>query len=451
MAEIGAPAPSILVIDDDKNIRGTLTLCLEGMGCAVATASNGKSAMAVLDRRPFDLALLDLQLAGESGMALLPRLLAVRPSLAVIIITAQAAIDTAVEAIKLGAVDYLPKPFTPAQIRHVVAKIAARRTVDARVANLESQLAAELPGIDVATASPLMRDAIEMATRVAASDAPVLLRGENGTGKSVIARLIHASGRRSNKPCMTVNCPTLSEELLASELFGHTIGSFTGAVRDQPGRVEAAEGGTLVLDEIGEISPSLQAKLLRFVQDKEFERVGEARTRRADVRVIAATNRNLEADVTAGRFREDLLFRLNVVEIFVPPLRERPDDILMMARKFLAFFARNANRLPPALSETAEGALLSYRWPGNVRELRNAMERAIILYPGQTITPESLPERIAAHTSVALRLGGAFSLDQIEREHIERVVSHTATLDDAAKILGIDTSTLYRKRKRYET
>ncbi len=445
-----SPASTVLVIDDDKNIRATLTMCLEGMGCTVVSAGTSQAALTALDRKPFDLAFLDLRLGAENGMTLLPRLLAARPGLAIVVITAHATIDTAVEAIKLGAVDYLPKPFTPTQIRHVVDQAIARRATELRVANLESQLAAELPGAEVTTKSPRMREAIEMATRAAAADAPILLRGENGTGKSVLARHIHASSRRATKAYLTVNCPTLSEELLASELFGHTIGSFTGAVRDQPGRVEAAEGGTLLLDEIGEISPNLQAKLLRFVQDKEFERVGEARTRHADVRVIAATNRDLEADVKAGRFREDLLFRLNVVEIKIPPLRDRPEDILPMARQFLAFFARSANRPPPALSAAADNALLAYSWPGNVRELRNAMERAIILYPERTITPEALPERIESRVSTVLRLGGPFTLDQIEREHIERVVGGSATLDDAAKILGIDASTLYRKRKRYE-
>jgi NtrC-family two-component system response regulator AlgB len=295
-----------------------------------------------------------------------------------------------------------------------------------------------------------MRAAIELAVRAATSDAPILLRGENGTGKSVLARLVHASSPRAARPFVTVNCPTLSEELLASELFGHAIGAFTGAVRDQAGRVEAAEGGTLLLDEIGEISPGLQAKLLRFVQDKEFERVGESRTRHADVRVIAATNRDLDADVKAGRFREDLLFRLNVIEVQLPPLRERPEDILGMARQFLAFFARSASRPAPALSPAAERALLVYSWPGNVRELRNAMERAIILFPDRTLVPEALPERIAARASAALRIGGPFTLDQVEREHIERVVAGTATLEDAAKVLGIDASTLYRKRKKYD-
>ena len=444
-----AETDRVLVIDDDKNIRATLTMCLEGIGCTVAAAGTSEAALAAVERTAFELAFLDLRLGTENGMELLPRLLATRPNLAIVVITAYATIDTAVEAIKLGAVDYLPKPFTPAQIRHVVDKLTARRQAVARVADLEAQLADELPGIDFTSEAPRMLAAFELATRAAGSDAPILLRGENGTGKSAIARLIHARSKRAAKTYVTVNCPTLSEDLLASELFGHAIGAFTGAVRDQPGRVEAAEGGTLLLDEIGEISPSLQAKLLRFVQDKEFERVGETRTRHADVRVIAATNRDLDADVKAGRFREDLLFRLNVIEIEVPPLRERADDILPMARRFLAFFARAANRTAPTLSPAAEQALLGYAWPGNVRELRNAMERAVILFPGATFGPDALPDRIAPATATIPRLGASFTLDEIEREHIERVVAHTATLDDAAKILGIDVSTLYRKRKRY--
>ena len=440
----------VLVIDDEKNIRATLTMCLEAVGCAVTSAGTSDAALAAVERKPFDLAFLDLRLGEDDGMALLPRLLAARPGLAIVVITAYATIDTAVEAIKRGAVDYLPKPFTPAQIRHVVDQVAARRAAFARVADLEALVADELPGIDIATQAPRMRSALELVTRAAGSDAPILLRGENGTGKSMLARLVHARSKRLGKPYITVNCPTLSEELLASELFGHAIGAFTGAVRDQAGRVEAAEGGTLLLDEIGEITPALQAKLLRFVQDKEFERVGETRTRHADVRVVAATNRDLDADVKAGRFREDLLFRLNVIEIDVPPLRERADDILPMARRFLAFFARTANRPAPVLVPAAEQALLAYPWPGNIRELRNAMERAIILFPERTLGREALPERIAGHVSTAPRLGGDFTIDQIEREHIERVAGRAVTLEDAARILGIDASTLYRKRKKYE-
>jgi NtrC-family two-component system response regulator AlgB len=277
----------------------------------------------------------------------------------------------------------------------------------------------------------------------------VLLRGENGTGKSVIARALHAASPRRDRPFVVVNCPTLSEELLASELFGHARGAFTGAVRDQEGRVEAAEGGTVFLDEIGEISPGLQAKLLRFLQEKRFERVGENRTRTADVRVVAATNRDLDVAVQQGRFREDLLYRLNVVEITVPPLRDRTEDILPMARAFVAFFARAAARPPPELSEATQRMLLAWRWPGNVRELRNAIERAVILSPGQVLEPESFPERMQGAAAEVPVLGGDFTVDEIEREHVLRVLARTPTQDEAARILGLDASTLWRKRKKY--
>jgi two-component system, NtrC family, response regulator AlgB len=285
--------------------------------------------------------------------------------------------------------------------------------------------------------------------RAAGHDVAVLLRGENGTGKGVLARALHAQSPRRDRPFVVVNCPTLSEELLASELFGHARGAFTGAVRDQEGRVEAAEGGTVFLDEIGEISPALQAKLLRFLQEKRFERIGETRTRTADVRIVAATNRDLDAEVKAGRFREDLLYRLNVMEIVVPPLRERPEDILPFARGFVEFFARQAKRPPPDLSTATERLLVAYPWPGNVRELRNAIERALILARAQVLEPESFPERIAATASEAPVLGGNFSIEDIEREHALRVMAHTATMEEAAHILEIDASTLWRKRKKW--
>ncbi len=278
----------------------------------------------------------------------------------------------------------------------------------------------------------------------------MLLRGESGTGKGVLARALHARSARAGRPFVVVNCPTLSADLVASELFGHTRGAFTGAVRDNPGRVEYADGGTLFLDEIAEIPPPLQAKLLRFVQDREFERVGEARTRKADVRVVAATNRPLEAEVAAGRFREDLFYRLNVVDVRVPALRERPEDILPLARRFAAFFARSAKRPTPDLSPEAQAALTAYTWPGNVRELRNTVEHAVMLWPAPTIEPHAFPERIASRTtSPAPQVGGDCTVDDLEREHILRVLMRQATLDEAAAILGMDVSTLWRKRKKY--
>jgi two-component system, NtrC family, response regulator AlgB len=441
----------ILIVDDEKNIRTTLTLCVEEMGCRARAVASPEAAVEALQREVFDLAFLDLRLAEGSGLDLLPRLLALRPDLAVVVITAYATIDTAVEAIRKGATDYLPKPFTPIQIRHAVEQVARQRNVASRLSRIEGQLAAQVPDVELGTQSPAMRAALGVVSRAGPSDAPILLRGETGTGKSVLAHSIHSMSPRSLRPFIAVNCPTLSEELLASELFGHARGAFTGAVRDQAGRVEAAEGGTLFLDEIGEVSIALQAKLLRFLQDKTFERLGETFVRQADVRIVAATNRDLEADVKEGRFREDLFFRLNVIEVRVPALRERIEDIPFLARSFLAFFARSTGRPVPDLTHEAQTALVAYPWPGNVRELRNAIERAIILWPSSSVLgPESLPDRIAAHTRPLPEVGGAFTLDQIEREHIVRVLQASPTLEDAARTLGIDASTLWRKRKKYD-
>jgi len=440
----------VLVIDDEKNIRVTLATCLEGMGCNVTAVSSAEAALATLGRQAFDLAFLDLRLGEMNGLELLPQLLAESPNLAIVVITAYATFDTAVAAIKRGAKDYLPKPFTPAQIRHVVEQLTERRELTRRVLDLEGQLREVVPEVDLETDAPKMHAVLDVIVRAAKSEATVFLRGENGTGKGVLARFLHTQSARASGPFVVVNCPTLSEELLASELFGHAKGAFTGAIRDQAGRVEAAQGGTLFLDEIGEISPGLQAKLLRFLQEKQFERVGENKTRHADVRVLAATNRDIETDVKTGRFREDLLYRLNVIEVRTPPLRERPEDILRLAQRFLAFFARSAGRPTPELSKAAEAALLAYPWPGNVRELRNAIERAVILWPAQVVEPQAFPESIASHATAGPRLGGDFSLETIEREHMMQVLARIPTLEEAARILGVDSSTLWRKRKKYE-
>jgi len=446
------PTLHALVIDDEKNIRSTLTVCLEGIGCDVVAVGSSQAALSALGRKHFDFAFLDLRLDKESGLDLIPELLSRSPNLDIVIITAYATFDTAVEAIRRGARDYLPKPFSPAQVRHLVEQAALRRTLTWRVADLENRLADEAPEADLFSESPAVRTLLETLSRVADSDATVLFRGESGTGKGVFAHALHRQSSRRARPFVTVNCPTLSEELLASELFGHVKGAFTGAVRDQVGRVEAADGGTLFLDEIAELSPSLQAKLLRFLQEKQFERLGDNQTRSADVRVIAATNRNLEDDVARGRFREDLLYRLNVVEITVPPLRERQGDLLRLANRFLSFFAAKSKRLPLTLSPAAEAALTGYGWPGNVRELRNVIERVAILWPAQVVEPAAFPERIRAIVpqSRGVELGGDFSLEEIEREQIERVLARSATAEEAAQILGIDASTLWRKRRKFE-
>jgi two-component system, NtrC family, response regulator AlgB len=441
---------SVLIVDDEKNIRQALRVCLETLDAQVAEASSAQMALEVIGRSVFDVVFLDLRLGTQSGLDLIPELLAENPNVVIVVVTAYATVETAVEAIRRGAWDYLAKPFTPAQIRHLIGKADVQRSLSVRMASLEDRLSSEAPDVDLGSQAQAMRAVLQVISRAAEVDVSILLRGESGTGKGVLARTMHLESKRRDRPFVTVNCPTLTEELLASELFGHAKGAFTGAVRDQPGRVEVAEGGTLFLDEIGDLPASLQAKLLRFLQERCFERVGENRTRKADVRVVAATNRDLDADVKTGRFREDLLFRLNVLEVHVPSLRERREDIVPLARRFLMFFARAVGRPLPSLSTAAEKVLQEYAWPGNVRELRNAIERAVILWPSALIEPQAFPERITGARDRGPAVGGPFTLEDLERAHISAILARSATMEEAAHTLGIDDSTLWRKRKKYE-
>jgi NtrC-family two-component system response regulator AlgB len=293
-----------------------------------------------------------------------------------------------------------------------------------------------------------MQRAIETARKAAPSEAIVLILGESGVGKSVFARAIHHWSLRSSRPLSVVSCPALPPDLLESELFGHAKGAFTGAVRDYPGRIAACEGGTLFLDEIADIAASVQAKLLRFIQDKEYERLGESASRRADVRIVAATNADLEQLVAEGRFREDLYYRLNVISLTVPPLRERREDIPAMARDFLAYFGKTNHKRIAGFTEEALQALLDHAWPGNVRELRNAVERAVILSAGESIGANDLFENIP-HPPSSVSLGDLLPLTVIEEQHIRRVLAKTSSLQEAADVLGIDQTTLWRRRKTY--
>ncbi len=439
---------NILVIDDEANIRKTLAYCLSAEGHMVTSVSNSADAVQEARRRSIDVAFLDLRLREENGMELIPILLTDSPWIKIIIITAHASIETAVEAIRKGAADYIAKPFTPDQVKLITRRMEKLRELETEITALKENLQRSGPEDRLQSLNPGMQRVIETARKAAASEAIVLLRGESGTGKSVFARAIHQWSPRSGKPMAVVSCPAVPAELLESELFGHVKGAFTGAVRDNPGRIFACEGGTLFLDEIGEMALPVQAKLLRFIQDKDYERLGDSITRRADVRIVAATNANLEKRLAEGRFREDLFYRLNVISITIPPLRERKEDIVPMANDFLAYFCRANHRPSPGFTIDAENSLLSHAWPGNVRELCNTIERAVILGSGDQIDLSDLPDSIAPATS-APAIGDKIPLSVIEELHIRRVMANTTSLQEAADVLGIDQATLWRRRKTY--
>jgi len=449
------PSLDVLVVDDEPGIRRTMTLHLEGRGHRVASAATPAEALGRVAAGRFDVVFLDLRLGTESGLDLLPRLTAADPRLKVVVITAYASVETAVEAMRLGARDYLAKPFTPDALDLALSKVSDLARLERRVEALEGTLD-EVDPLALDSASPAMRAAVAVVRQVAPSDARLLLSGESGTGKGVIARAVHRLSPRRERPFVTVSCPALPAELLESELFGHVRGAFTGAGRDNPGRVALAEGGTLLLDEIGDLPLALQPKLLRFIQDREYERVGDPAPRRADVRILAATNRDLERAADEGRFREDLLYRLNVVTIEIPPLRERREDVLPLAERFLALARREVRRPGLRFSEAARHALLAHAWPGNVRELRNAVERAAMLAPGDEVGAETLGIQAGLQAGShadrgrhGAAVGDLVPLEALEEEHIRRVLARTASLSEAASVLGIDQATLWRRRKQY--
>jgi NtrC-family two-component system response regulator AlgB len=439
---------NILVVDDEVNIRKTLSLCLEAEGHKVIGVSNFQDALAEASRRSFELAFVDLRLGSADGLDLIPTLLSTTPWLKIIVITAYASVDTAVEAMRRGATDYIPKPFTPAQVKLAVQKVFEMRALEQKVAALQEDLGRLNPEVDFSSTSAAMERATNLARQAALTDATVLLRGESGTGKTALARAIHSWSNRASKPIGIVSCPSFSSELLESELFGHVKGAFTGAIRDNPGRIAACEGGTLFLDEIGDLPMALQPKLLRFAQEREYERVGDYTTRRADVRIIAATSVNLEKAVKEGKFREDLFYRLNVVQIEIPPLRERLDDMVALAERLLAFWARNYHRSFVGFTEEALQTLRQYHWPGNVRELSNIIERAAIFCQTNLVGIECFPSELSRGVATP-HLGDPISLEKIEEEHIRRILATTKSLQEAADLLGIDQATLWRRRKKY--
>jgi NtrC-family two-component system response regulator AlgB len=439
----------ILIVDDDKNIRSSLSAFFESSKHQVASAASAQQALALLaEQEGFDLVLSDYRMAETNGLKLLQQIKRELPNLPVILMTAYATVENAVTALKTGATDYVTKPFNLDQIQHVVDRALEMQRLRAENRALREAVA-EPPLLE--SHNPGMRRLFETARQAAVSEANILLIGESGTGKNVLARQIHKWSPRSEGPFVVVNCTTLSEHLLESELFGHMRGAFTGAFKDKPGRLEAADRGSVFLDEIADLGPALQTKFLRFVQEQSFERLGGDCTIQVDARIIAASNRDLTAEMAAHHFREDLFYRLNVITLQVPPLRERRADILPLAERLLSATTLRYRSEKIHFSPEAASAIKHYNWPGNVRELRNAVERAVVLTRGDVITLECLPDALLrSHTEPARNISTPASLEEIEKEHIIQVLAETPTLDDAAARLGINASTLWRKRKRYK-
>jgi len=380
------------------------------------------------------------------GLAVARALAQEAPGAQVVIMTAYATIDNAVEAMRAGASDYLAKPFTPAAVKHVVARVLDSARMRQELAEVERHNRRQ----PVRSTSPAVLEAYTLAERVAGSEATVLLLGETGTGKSLLARHVHQRSPRASRPFVTVNCATISSNLIENELFGHAKGAFTGADQPRAGYVEAAKNGSLFVDEVGDLGKETQGKFLRLLEEREYVRVGDTEPRRSDARIIAATHRDLKSAVADGSFRDDLFYRLNVVTISLPPLRKRREDIPALVGSFLKPVSQSGRSRSMNVSPEAMAALVAYDWPGNIRELSNVLERAALLANGDSLTPDLLPEevRVSSRSLVPLQDGDE-SLEAAERRHIAAVMARHPTLDTAAKALGVDPSTLYRKRERF--
>ncbi len=441
----------ILIVDDEPHIVKTMTIGLKALGYDIAAFEEAEAALREIDKDLFgaisyDVAFLDLMMFPMNGIALMQELQRRMPDVTIVIITAHGTVETAVVAMKMGAYDYLQKPFELRELTEFVERVMRSRLLQA-----ESRASNE-----IITENPTYLGVLRMAERVANSQLAILIEGETGTGKELIADFIHKKSDREAQPIVKLNCAALSAELVESELFGHVKGAFTGAMKDRAGRVESANGGTLFLDEIGEMPPAIQAKLLRFLQSREFQRVGENQTRYADVRIIAATNRNLEDAIHRSEFREDLFYRLSGVRLLIPPLRLRKEDILPLAERFSASAAKGRNA--PELSGEVQSALLEYDWRGNVRELENTMLRATVLAGGRrTIELQDLPDYIGRgqltfenpFPIMTGEMSVMRSLEEVERDYIAQIIGKTSSLEEAAKVLKIDSATLWRKRKKY--
>jgi two-component system, NtrC family, response regulator PilR len=443
--------PRTLVVDDEQSMRDFLSICLRRAGHEVVVASSAEEASRELgDQRPFDLVITDLRLPGRSGLDVLDEVKARSPNTPVIVVTAYATPETAIAAMKRGAYDYLNKPFKLDEISLVIARALEKRQLVRDNALLRERIA-ESHGLDrLIGKSPPMQQVFELCRKVAPTRANVLVLGESGTGKELVARAVHHLSPRAKAPLVAVHCAAIPETLLESELFGYVKGAFTGALSDKPGLFETATGGTLFLDEIGELPPSLQVKLLRSLQERVVKPVGSVHEREVDVRVIAASNRDLEEEVAHGRFRQDLFYRLNVIPIRLPPLRERRADIPLLCEHFLRRFAAELGRHPPAITPAAMAALCAHDWPGNVRQLENVIERAVTLESRDRIEVDSLAELKAGAPAADALLEfprAGFDLDQalgeIERGLIEKALGHAAGVrKDAARLLGVSLRSL---------
>jgi DNA-binding NtrC family response regulator len=451
----GAQALRVLVVDDEAIVRESLRNWFQEDGHEVGCAAGAKDALRLVKESSWDLALLDIKMPGIDGLELQRKIREVAPGTTVIIMTAYASVETAVEALKDGAYDYITKPFDPDRLTHLVRKAGERRSLVEENQRLRQRLATASAPEPILGTSAGIRRAIDLIGTVAPTTTSVLVTGESGTGKELVARAIHAGSPRAYMPMVVVNCGALPEGTLESELFGHERGAFTGAHYRHKGKFELADGGTLFLDEIAEVTPKIQVELLRVLEDKQVTRLGSTKQVTADFRLVAATNKDLMDEVRAGRFREDLYYRINVFHIEVPPLRERKEDIAMLAGALIERAARSMNVAPPVIDPRAMEVMEGYDWPGNVRELANAMERALVVVRrenGKRVLPSHLPinGRSSGSGNGGVAKDGPRSLADVERMHVARVLEETDwNISATARILGVDRTTVYHKIKAY--
>ncbi len=439
----------LLIVDDDEQLRQALVKRFQRQGLNLINAASAEEAVPLLDKHRFDVALLDLHLPGMSGIELLDRIKAAQPEVEVLLLTAHGSMDTAILAMKRGAYDYLTKPFHLPDLEIHIQKAFEKVQLARREWHWKENQRYESPRYQLIGSAPAMQRVVQMIEKVAPTESTVLVRGASGTGKELVARAIHYNSKRRDRPLVTINCAALQETLLESELFGHEKGSFTGAVAAKPGLFEVAEGGTLFIDEVAEMAPGLQAKLLRVLEDGHYRRVGSVQEQLADVRVIAATNKLLEEEQKAGRFREDLYYRLNVVTVVLPALRERRQDIPILIEHFLS--TRQLGPMRYRVQPEALQALIQYDWPGNVRELANVIERAQILAEDHLISLDDLPEALVGAAPAARADGGdPRHLREVERRHVEQVLhQEKGNKVQAARVLGISRRALYRLIVKY--